>query len=783
MFSSPSSTPPTSPRRRLLSRRGSTTAFDPYAKHAEMNRHPDRSSFSTLTIVRVPPQQPQPEHFALHEPSSARRHHNHTRTGSGGRNGGSTGPGGGSNSVSGRLSFAFSTFAPPGGHGRGEQASSPSSSPSSSPRLRPSSPHRSSFTGGVKPRLTADQLYELAHRSTNPGYLNFNNNMEQNANFTPLPPAVYLPFIDRPSEVAALLNSTPTKKLFALLSQTFPKESSASVTQPPSTDITLDKIPSDPTKWTYTHLVTFTTQTTRSVVPDALFIALLRKCILYRSELIWERVKGALGVPPELDIDLDVNFSVEESGNVFDSSSSESGANSDMEDGGMKAKGDREGWDMVESPVVEKEHVLGISEGEKEQEEFKAKVNAALNAPPRVKVSALEKSDSADSGHTTISPTPRGRNTPPSSKHKTLPSTASIAESNEELSPVPQIVTQLPTPNTSKHSFDTTHKPPRTVSLSRHRTLSTGHTRSSSLSSWLGSAVSPEPEPEPDWSSSTPADFGSNHVDFGLSSSPVDDFGGGSPYLESSVSVDLLFIEPVVPLLSPGVLSPGVNPPPLSLEGGTSVGGEGGLGDIIEGEEEEDGANEDQEKKEEDLKKLQVQGLRLSLSSSNSTPSSPTIGSPNRLSWHSSYSGGNSPISSPVTDSNRPPSWGSSSRRSSFGTGSPAVLTRTGSSGSLTGMAMQLSAMGGPSSWSSAQGDTGIGYRYDPVGDRVPGNPLFPSNFSRLTSGPTLAANNPSLRSLAMPPATRFSRPTLKLRRGSNTSVSDYAVTLSSEGI
>jgi hypothetical protein len=29
---------------------------------------------------------------------------------------------------------------------------------------------------------------------------------------------------------------------------------------------------------------------------------------------------------------------------------------------------------------------------------------------------------------------------------------------------------------------------------------------------------------------------------------------------------------------------------------------------------------------------------------------------------------------------------------------------------------------------------------YDPVGDRVPGNPLFPSNFARLAVGPTLKA-------------------------------------------
>ncbi|KAF9269136.1 hypothetical protein L218DRAFT_994052 [Marasmius fiardii PR-910] len=776
MASSPSSMLPPSPRRRLSSRRGSTTAFDPYAKHAETNNHHDRSSLSTLTIVRVPPPPPPPpEPFSLHEPSNARRHHNHTRTGSGGRNAGSAVPAvGGANSGSGRLSFAFSTFTPPGGHGKGERGPSPSTSPSSSPRLRPSSPRSSSFTGGAKPRLTADQLYELAHRSTNPGYLNspnFTNNNDQNATFTPLPPAVYLPFIDRSSEIAALINSSPTKKLFALLSQTFPKDSSMSVEGSPSlSSMTLDDIPSDPTKWTYTHLLTFSTKTTRSVVPDALFVALLRKCMLNRSELIWERVKGALGVPPELDIDLDVDFNVEEIENVFDSSSSEGGANSDAEDSGMKAKGYWKGWDtVVESPIAEKE---------KEQEEFKAKVDAALTAPSVAKVISLEKSDSTDSGQTTISPTPRGRRSPPSSKHINLPPTDSIPESDEDPTVVPTIVTQLATPNASKDTFDSATEAPETETNPRQRTSQMGHVRSPSLSSWLGSASSPEPEAEPDWSSPTPADFGSNPVDFGLNTSEVE-FGGGSPYLGPSSSADVLSIEPLVGSSSTGVLTPGINPPPLSLEGST---GDGGLGDIMEGEEEEEegegeGGDGAKEKKEEgEFRKLQIQGLRLSLSPSTSTPNSPAIGSSKRFSWNSSSSVGNSPPSSPI-DSNRPLSWSSSSRRSSFGTG--AVLTRTGSSGSLTGMAMQLSGMSASGSWSGS--DAGSGYRYDPVGDRVPGNPLFPSNFARLTAGPTLAANNPSLRSRAMPPATRFSRPQLRLRRGSNTSMSDYAVTVASE--
>jgi len=44
---------------------------------------------------------------------------------------------------------------------------------------------------------------------------------------------------------------------------------------------------------------------------------------------------------------------------------------------------------------------------------------------------------------------------------------------------------------------------------------------------------------------------------------------------------------------------------------------------------------------------------------------------------------------------------------------------------------------------------------YDVVGERGPGNPLFPTNFARLALGPTLSANNPALRKRELPPAIR----------------------------
>ncbi|KZP21105.1 hypothetical protein FIBSPDRAFT_931921 [Athelia psychrophila] len=56
----------------------------------------------------------------------------------------------------------------------------------------------------------------------------------------------------------------------------------------------------------------------------------------------------------------------------------------------------------------------------------------------------------------------------------------------------------------------------------------------------------------------------------------------------------------------------------------------------------------------------------------------------------------------------------------------------------------------------STRSTTGSIGAYDPVGERGPGNPLFPSNFARLAVGPTLRANNPALRSPRSPPQPAY---------------------------
>lgn len=299
---------------RLSARRGSVSAPDPLGKHANVNDGPNRSTCSKLTIVRVvdpaqalssvpePPSSP-----GLHHRRSSRRH-------------------GSSSSQSGndsRLSFAISSFAPtsptqthpPSPSFTAQNSTRTGSSPSSSPRLRPSSPSgftrrhsTSSSPAYSRPHLSPEQLVGLARQSHNPRFVPQSNPATSptsltpstaSPTFTPLPPDVYLPFIDRPSEVTALLSTPPTAKLFSLLAQTFPQRGSE--TEGREEDV----FTVNPSSWTFELLRVWLATVDRAAANDSLWVRKARKCILAHSELIWERLKGALGVPPELELEED----------------------------------------------------------------------------------------------------------------------------------------------------------------------------------------------------------------------------------------------------------------------------------------------------------------------------------------------------------------------------------------------------------------------------------------------------------------------------------------------
>ncbi|KAN0113685.1 hypothetical protein V8E52_007484 [Russula decolorans] len=293
--SPPSLSGPSSPiqSRRVQHRRGSTSAADPWGNHLELNMNPSRTTTCKLTIVRVNPTPP----IQLDEQPPSPQHRRHVGFGAHSQNAhwrlGSHGTGKGENT---RMSFASASFAPPSS----SLGPGPTHGHSHSLHRRPSVP---------KPRLSADQLVSLAQQSCDPqsapasprtpgGSLAATSGSGRNS-FAAIPDDVFLPFVDRTEEVRALFTSPqPGARLLALLAQTFP---SKSVPESPVTDESVSG--TDPRQWSFAQLECWVKQVDRDVAPDEVWVGLIRRCVLYRSELIWERIKGALGAPPELDPD------------------------------------------------------------------------------------------------------------------------------------------------------------------------------------------------------------------------------------------------------------------------------------------------------------------------------------------------------------------------------------------------------------------------------------------------------------------------------------------------
>ncbi|KAJ8472501.1 hypothetical protein ONZ51_g8480 [Trametes cubensis] len=292
-ITSPELSPLLSPNaraRRLSARRGSVAAVDPWGEHNDVNMNPARSLTSRLTIVRVPQAE-------VEEPPRRHRRHGSNASLNSNASGKSDGPGG-------RLSFAFTSFSPTGSSGAppGRPAS-----PSTSPRLRPSSPSASRFSGSLPShsKLSPEQIVDVARNSVNPrsplpspGGI-APQPVASPVSFTPLPDSIFLPFIDRPGEVTALIQAHPNARLFALLQQTFPPDARA----PMGSDYEPSNASPDPKDWTFADLEYWLKKVDRDVADDVTWARKTRRCIMSHSELIWERVKGALGVPPELDVE------------------------------------------------------------------------------------------------------------------------------------------------------------------------------------------------------------------------------------------------------------------------------------------------------------------------------------------------------------------------------------------------------------------------------------------------------------------------------------------------
>ncbi|CAE6470925.1 unnamed protein product [Rhizoctonia solani] len=373
------------PQRRLSSRRGSMAAVDPWGKHYNEQDQP-QSSTSRLTIVRVPNTNAVVEEDPHgHSPSpgpyggsSSFRERSHQRRSSWGANSGSDGEGDGRKRS--RMSFAFSSFTPisptptSARQGPPQRTGSPGVGSgfvtSFGPAQNRARTRSTGSSGGVDlsshnptqdrsgarpPQLSAQQLYELAMASRDPAAphsasVQGVNTAVEPAHFTALPEGEILPFLDRPGEVEALINTPGTQsyKVFALLGILFPrpKEDEAKdeapaptpkaqlsqpmwppfpgekqadkpteVAQPLPAPVPSSKaapsqhplgLPSQPTQWTYAQLLTHLTQTTREQLPDKEWVLFARACIRTRSEALWERVKGCLGVPNDIYEEEDV---------------------------------------------------------------------------------------------------------------------------------------------------------------------------------------------------------------------------------------------------------------------------------------------------------------------------------------------------------------------------------------------------------------------------------------------------------------------------------------------
>ncbi|THH20629.1 hypothetical protein EW146_g758 [Bondarzewia mesenterica] len=243
-----------------------------------------------------------------------------------------------------RISFASSSFA--------------SSAPTTDSLISRASPaaRRRNLTLSNRSRrnLTPQQVYDLAHcpvqseqpYSHNPSFSQLTGgsalsgeeaelltspNSMRPTSFIPVPAGQILPFVDRPSEVAELIASSPTNRLMALLEHTFPAQSrferpldASEAEVHPSSGSTTSPIPSsghhtptpasrlaafvDPWTWSYETLVDWMCIVPRSQIDDAEWVRRIRTCVMAHNEQICMSLLSALGAPTG-DLDEDKELS------------------------------------------------------------------------------------------------------------------------------------------------------------------------------------------------------------------------------------------------------------------------------------------------------------------------------------------------------------------------------------------------------------------------------------------------------------------------------------------
>ncbi|KAB5591413.1 hypothetical protein CTheo_5130 [Ceratobasidium theobromae] len=678
------------PQGRLSSRRGSMAAVDPWGQHYAEDSKP-RTSTSRLTIVRVPSTVVDEE---IHAPSpgpyggsSSFRERSHQRRSSWGANSGASsdgeepGPGGRKRS---RMSFAFSSFTPISPTPTPARQATPTSSGPAQGRARTRSTGSSGVdlllnptqdrSGARPPQLTPQQLYELAMASRDPAApttpLQGVISKVEPAHFTALPQGEILPFLDRPAEVDALINTpgTQSHKLFALLGALFPRSKpddpvpkplwppfpgeedalSPPVQLQPSSKAAPAQhplgLPSQPTRWSYAQLVTHLTQTTREQLPDKEWVLFARACIRARSEALWERVKGSLGVPSDIYED------------------------------------DQDVEDDDEDDAV---HPVGISE--------------LANMSPVVGLRGLR-----DAEH--------------GSEH---------ANSDEEHEPEAWVEPVFPTgPGSARGSVS--NSPTHYFSANQPVTgLGGGR---GDTKSWTGSV-------------SGRSDGGRMEL-IGEEEEEEEEGEQKSPAAEKTPEPE----SPVVGLrIMTSPMSPGFHPTAHPV--GSSAGTGTGTGDNTPS--------------------------AVAAGSGTTSPAGPASPTPSIHQF----------LGPPLPNKNHGGAW-ISPLSNTISTGGTRGLSGLGG---RSGAGWNSPTPGG-GGWNSPLGRRASrgsrGEAWNPVTERSPGNPIFPSSFARLSLGPTLSANNPSLRSPAPAhpsayPPFRYLRERYKWAKPA--SENDFAITIASE--
>jgi hypothetical protein len=180
--------------------------------------------------------------------------------------------------------------------------------------------------------------------------------------FHPMEDDMMLPFDDRPEEVKSLIEAERNRGLFKLLSLALPSSPTAEETDAAGGDQPANRAED----WSFPELVHFLTQTPRSAVGDKAWVITIRQAVESRSEPLWEKLKGLLGIDEDDDWGDDERHLVGESSQAGGSESGRSGSvvliegleegGPSQDDGGYDSDGRRtsssDGHDVAESMVA-----------------------------------------------------------------------------------------------------------------------------------------------------------------------------------------------------------------------------------------------------------------------------------------------------------------------------------------------------------------------------------------------------------------------------------------------